>query len=230
MPVHAHVLEAALRICVARRGWTFRPVEIVSALPALNAASVRTHIMSRCCVNAPPHHAHRWPYFRRVRRGIYEILPALRRRRPEGRRGVARTPGDPSGPGRRGADEPPMSIDIRESGGRYVATSTALPRNVEGSSVESVVSGILRLAAGRAGMRGEALRRPSITMHLRGRPALAPPDPFIAAYASDVDRTLIRENLRLSVEGRIRKLQHWMEAMQAIRGVARRSGRREGEP
>lgn len=32
------------------------------------------------------------------------------------------------------------------------------------------------------------------------------PDPVIEAYKKDVDRTLIRENLKLSVEQRIRKL------------------------
>ncbi len=32
------------------------------------------------------------------------------------------------------------------------------------------------------------------------------PDPLIEAYKKDVDRTLIRENLRLSVEGRFEKL------------------------
>jgi len=83
MPVHIEVLGAALRLCRERGGWTFQPGEVVRALPHLNPSSVRTHIVSRCCVNAPSHHAHRWPYFRRVARGLYEILPAVRRtRRP----------------------------------------------------------------------------------------------------------------------------------------------------
>lgn len=37
------------------------------------------------------------------------------------------------------------------------------------------------------------------------RPPL-PPDPVIEAYKRDVDRTLLRANLRLSVEQRIRQL------------------------
>ena len=76
-PIHAEVLAAALRLC-RRADWTFRPYEVVRALPHLNESSVRTHIVSRCCENAPENHAHRWPYFRRVGRGIYEILPAFR--------------------------------------------------------------------------------------------------------------------------------------------------------
>ena len=79
MPVHLEVLEAVRRICGERGAWTFTPQEIVTALPHLKASSVRTHIVSRCCVNAPNNHLHRWPYFRRVSRGTYEVLPAQRR-------------------------------------------------------------------------------------------------------------------------------------------------------
>jgi predicted RNase H-like HicB family nuclease len=81
MPVHSEVLDAARRLCRERGGWIFRPDEVVRALPHLNASTVRTHIVSRCCVNAPKNHPHRWAYFRRVARGQYEILPALRRAR-----------------------------------------------------------------------------------------------------------------------------------------------------
>lgn len=78
MAIHEEVLRAARRLCRARRGWTFAPEEVVRALPDLNESSVRTHVVSRCCVNAPKNHPHKWDYFRRVRRGIYEILPAHR--------------------------------------------------------------------------------------------------------------------------------------------------------
>ena len=77
MPIHAQVLAAAQRLCSAE-DWRFRPVDVVRALPHLNERSVRTHIVSRCCENAPEHHPHRWPYFRRVSRGVYEILPPYR--------------------------------------------------------------------------------------------------------------------------------------------------------
>lgn len=78
MSIHDEILAAARRICVSRGEWTFTPNEIVGALPHLNARSVRTHITSRCCVNAPANHPHRLPYFLRVARGTYEILPPFR--------------------------------------------------------------------------------------------------------------------------------------------------------
>ncbi len=160
MPIHAQVLDAAVRLCRARRGWTFRPIEIVAALPGLNAASVRTHIMSRCCVNAPAHHPHRWPYFRRTSRGIYQILPAVRNRRPQTAPAAARS----ARPESRGAG----------------------PRLQVSPSPEAI-------------------------------------PPLIAAYARDIDRTLIRENLRLSVEERLDKQQRWADSMDEIRGAAWRS-------
>lgn len=78
MNIHEEVLRAARRIGREHGDWRFTPREIVRALPELNANSVRTHVISRCCVNAPKNHPHKWDYFRRLRRGVYEILPALR--------------------------------------------------------------------------------------------------------------------------------------------------------
>jgi predicted RNase H-like HicB family nuclease len=94
MPVHLEVLETARRMCRERGGWTFRPDEIVRALPHLNPSTIRTHVVSRCCVNAPSHHPHRWAYFRRTGRGTYEILPAVRRDQAA-RQGRARAGGGP---------------------------------------------------------------------------------------------------------------------------------------
>ena len=48
------------------------------------------------------------------------------------------------------------------------------------------------------------------------------PDPVIEAYKKDVDRTLLRENLKLTVEQRIDKLQRMAEDFEAIHGAARR--------
>jgi hypothetical protein len=76
-PVHAQVLEAARRL--ADRAGTFRLRDLVAALPHLNPGTVRTHVASRCCVNAPAHHQTRWPYFHAVRRGIYRIESRVRR-------------------------------------------------------------------------------------------------------------------------------------------------------
>lgn len=77
--IQRRVLGAALSLCRERGDWTFEVSEIVRALPDLNAQSVRTHVTSRCCVNAPANHAHRWPYFRRLARGHYEVMPPYRK-------------------------------------------------------------------------------------------------------------------------------------------------------
>ena len=76
--VRKQVLAAAQRLCEARDDWTFTPAEVVRLLPGVNRATVRTEITSRCCVNAPVHHAHRWPYFRCLARGRYQIEPDFR--------------------------------------------------------------------------------------------------------------------------------------------------------
>lgn len=79
MAIHEEVLRAARRLGSERGDWRFSPEEIVCALPHLNAQSVRTHVGSRCCVNAPKNHPHRWAYFRRVGRGLYQVEPAYRK-------------------------------------------------------------------------------------------------------------------------------------------------------
>ena len=81
MPAHEEILAAACRIGAERGDWTFTPNEAVQALPHLNPSSVRTHVVSRCCVNSPKNHDHQWPYFKRVRRGVYVVLPVFRRER-----------------------------------------------------------------------------------------------------------------------------------------------------
>ena len=87
MHVHEEVLSTALRICRERGDWAFSPNEIVRALPDQNPQSVRTHITSRCCVNAPKNHPHKWDYFKRIGHGRYEILPD---RRAQGKPRIAR--------------------------------------------------------------------------------------------------------------------------------------------
>lgn len=52
-----------------------------------------------------------------------------------------------------------------------------------------------------------------------------PPDPVIEAYKKNVDRTLIRENLRLTPDQRVRKMLRIREALDEIRGVAQREDR-----
>lgn len=204
MTIRERVLEAALLVCRRRRGWVFRPAEIVAALPDLNPGSVRTHVMSRCCINAPAHHSHRWPYFRRVRRGAYEILPRLRRQpSSEDHR---RTPGTP--------DAPVIQVDVREEAGTYTAESAGFPRTVEGPSLDAVATGVRQLAA----EAGNELRPPRV--RLRIDLDLEDADPILEAYEKDIDRTLIRGNFRLTVEERLQKLQGWMKATAEIRGIA----------
>ena len=77
--VHEEVLKAANEIACARPDWTFTPGEVVARLRHLNENSVRTHVVSRCCKNAPRNHAHRWGYFRRLSRGTYQIEAPFRR-------------------------------------------------------------------------------------------------------------------------------------------------------
>ena len=78
MHVHEQVLAAANRIAGQRNDWTFTPEEIIRSLPALNQSSVRTDIVSRCCVNAPQNHLRKWDYFQRVGRGTYQIRSKYR--------------------------------------------------------------------------------------------------------------------------------------------------------
>ena len=47
-------------------------------------------------------------------------------------------------------------------------------------------------------------------------------DPVIEAYKKDVDRTLLRENLKLTVEQRIRKAQSFHESIEEWRGTGKR--------
>ena len=53
------------------------------------------------------------------------------------------------------------------------------------------------------------------------------PDPVVEAYKRDVDRTLIRENLRLSVEERFERLMRLQEFAEELRRAGRE---RESQP
>ncbi len=55
---------------------------------------------------------------------------------------------------------------------------------------------------------------------------LAPPDyrdPVIEAYKKDVDRTLLRENLKLTVDERFRKFRAFMRQVIGLRDAGRRA-------
>jgi len=80
MPIHEQVLAVANEIASRNADGTFGVEEVVQALPHLNESSVRTDIVSRCCVNAPKNHLRKWPYFRRLERGKYQVEPAYRQK------------------------------------------------------------------------------------------------------------------------------------------------------
>lgn len=48
------------------------------------------------------------------------------------------------------------------------------------------------------------------------------PDPVIEAYKKDVDRTLLRENLKLTPDERLRKLQAFMNSLEVLQQARRR--------
>jgi hypothetical protein len=135
MPIHEEVLSMARRISRERGEKTFRVADIVHALPHLNASSVRTHIVSRCCVNAPKNHPHKWDYFRRVGRGEYAILsPYDVKKEPAGR--VAESPSTyaAAGPAR-----DTIHVVVRRSAGIFVAESLELALVTQGRSLDELL-------------------------------------------------------------------------------------------
>ncbi len=51
------------------------------------------------------------------------------------------------------------------------------------------------------------------------------PDPVVAAYKRDIDRTLIRESLKRSVEERLEALIELQRLVEELRGAGRRAAR-----
>ena len=58
---------------------------------------------------------------------------------------------------------------------------------------------------------------------MKDHDATLEPDSVIEAYKKDVDRTLIRENLRLSVEERFEKLMRLQEFAEELRRAGQRA-------
>jgi len=135
MAIHEEVLETARRICWDRGTKSFRVADIVHALPHLNPSSVRTHVVSRCCANAPKNHPHKWLYFRRVARGEYAILapyditPARPKR-------VAESPALYASPY---ALSGTIHVVVRRSAGVYVAEGLELALVTQGRSLDEVL-------------------------------------------------------------------------------------------
>lgn len=184
MPVHDEVLAAARRLCRERGVWTFRLAEVVRALPHLNASTVRTHIVSRCCVNAPAHHPHRWGYFRRVARGVYEILPTYRRGAPAqpaqaaraAKSRVAETPGT-YGPRAAAPPRDTVHAVVTRSGGWYVAECLEVAVVTQGHTLDELVANLgeavgLHLEGGDAARHGLVpAPRIALTYEIAPRPA-----------------------------------------------------------
>ena len=175
MAIHHEVLRAAHRLCRERRAWTFTPQEVVRALPDLNPSSVRTHIVSRCCVNAPKNHPHKWDYFERVRRGVYEILPAYRR---ANRRGSVAKPSRVAEPGATYGSAPPRdSVHATVSRGEsaYVAECWEVAVVTQGRTLDEVVANL----------------RDALTLHLDGENlralGLTPSPRLVVTYESSIE-------------------------------------------
>ena len=132
--IHELVLQAANRIAATRDDWTFTLDEIVKALPRLNVSSVRTHVVSRCCVNAPKNHLHKWSYFRRVGRGRYQVLPGHRHAAVASAENVARS-ADPS-------LRDTIHVVVSKDGDTYVAECMELAVVTQGRSLDELVANI----------------------------------------------------------------------------------------
>lgn len=160
--VQKQVLAAALRLCETRDDWTFTPAEVVRSLPGVTAATVRTEVTGRCCVNAPAHHARRWPYFRRVGRGRYQVEPAFRQPPPDASTAQgARAEGRPAarvaesaapyGEGSPHAREK-LHVAVRDSEGWYVAECLELAVVTQARSFDALLVNL----------------REALTLHLEG--------------------------------------------------------------
>ena len=170
--IQRRVLDAAQRLCRERGSWTFEVAEIVRALPDLNSQSVRTHVTSRCCVNAPANHAHRWPYFRRLTRGHYEIMPAWRK--AESPRPAQVREAQPVY-----AAAPPakslLHAHVSQSGGWYVAELAELAVVTQGRTLDEIAANV----------------RDALRLHLQGEDraslGLDPRLRVAITYEADID-------------------------------------------
>jgi hypothetical protein len=150
MHIHEAVLTTARRLCQERGVKTFRAVDIVRALPHLKGSSVRTHVVSRCCVNAPKNHPHRWPYFRRLARGEYEIVASgLAPQRRGGR--IEESPADFATAGQL---MDTVHVAVRRSAGFFVAETLELALVTQGRSLDELLANLKE--ALRLHLEGEA--------------------------------------------------------------------------
>lgn len=177
--VQKRVLATVQRLC--DDAWTFRLVDVVRALPGVKPATVRTEVTGRCCVDAPEHHARRWPYFRRVGRGRYQIEPQFRQRPPAP--ASARPAGmERSGPAAQVAETAPaygyaavhardtIHSVVTESEGWYVAECLEIAVVTQARSLDALIAGL----------------REAVALHLEGedpaRLGLSPSPRLLLSY------------------------------------------------
>jgi predicted RNase H-like HicB family nuclease len=137
--IHEEVLQTANRL--ASPEGSFELNEVVRELPHLNENTVRTHIVSRCCVNAPKNHPHKWPYFRRVSRGEYQIMPKYRAKEPKPPRDKPQPAAHSS---RLPAGSPRSTVHavVQRDGAFYVVECLELPVVTQGRTLDEAVSNI----------------------------------------------------------------------------------------
>jgi predicted RNase H-like HicB family nuclease len=157
-PAHEQILDAVIRLCRERGSWRFTPHEIVRALPHINESTVRTHVVSRCCVDAPANHEHTWDYFRRVERGVYELRPVYRRRKVAGgRRGRRTRVGERTRAYTAAADSIRDTVHavVGRSSGWYVAECLEVAVTTQGSTLDELAANL----------------REAVALHLEGEDA-----------------------------------------------------------
>lgn len=155
--VHDHVLEAARQKASPRGDWTFTVEEIVRALPNLKRSTVQTHIVSRCCVNAPQNHLHKWPYFRRIGRGRYQIEPKYRSRSAETQKAHPDAGNSLFAPGRQSSVRKCLHALIQRDEGVYVVECLELPIVSQGNTLDEAVENFREAMA--LHLEGEDLSR-----------------------------------------------------------------------
>jgi len=78
MACHEEVLEAANAIINKKGENEFTPNEVIIYLKNKGTAykenTIRTHVISRCCKNAPEYHETRYQYFERISHGLYKVI------------------------------------------------------------------------------------------------------------------------------------------------------------
>ncbi len=151
MYVHEEVLRVANEIASGRDDWTFGVDEVVSELPHLNESSVRTHVVSRCCVNAPNNHQHKLDYFRRVGRGRYQVLSAHRKATPVSQpaRKTSTKTAEPSSVSRSASTSRRETIHavIQRDRATYVAECLELAVVTQGNTLDEVFDNLKQALA-----------------------------------------------------------------------------------